>query len=234
MGFWWIWLQLFWTLALAGEAQCHFLHFGGPLSFLILESQLEPPQLAWHKAHLRNCFSKGKNCCTHYINVQIHFLSAWGGIFVQENPSVLLSSVSLWGSGFLLATKWGAKLSETTLFISLLVRYAIDQTWYALPSHASDWLQCVYFIVFKWSMHKTNSSCLGQITAKQGRRAVWSVLPFLSCSLSLWGSREFSTARVQGNLAEKKYQFKIQGTCVFIYEKKNLSTSVLENKRGKR
>lgn len=39
----------YWTLALAGEAQCHFPFFGVP-SPLILESQVEQPQSAWHRS----------------------------------------------------------------------------------------------------------------------------------------------------------------------------------------
>ena len=119
---------------------------------------------------------------------------------------VLLSPLGLWGAGFLPAVKRSGNLSETTLFSCLFFFFPTPSET-CNRSNSFSWLACsasdssVFFCCLQvnyaqnWQQLPATDNPEGQ-----GSRALRSVLPFLSCSLLLWRSPEFLTARAQGNL----------------------------------
>ena len=166
MCFWGLWLCLVWTLTLAGGSiPSYFLLFGELSLLWFFSPTVGQPQWAWHRRTSSQQLSQEEEVLCIYANL---LLCVWrhsaGSIHPVPSPlwvSEAQASFLQW-SGVGISLK---PLYFPAFFFSLLVRHAIDQT-HSLGWHVLHLTSACFFVVFKWIMHKTDSSCLQQITLK--------------------------------------------------------------------
>lgn len=158
MCFWGLWLCLVWTLTLAGGSiPSYFLLFGGLSLLWFFNHTVGQPQWAWHRSTSSQQLSQEEEVPCIYANL---LLCLWA--LCREYPSVLLSSLGLWGAGLLPAVKQSGNLSETTLFSCLFLFFTPSET--HNRSNSFSWLACsasdfsVFFCCLKWIMHKTTAA----------------------------------------------------------------------------